>query len=229
MANRSAVLAPLLALVVAVPIGAFDGAMGFARRVEFPASSGPSIHWISIPWQYQPVDVGTPGILDAEDLCADLGGASNVAAIVRWNEATSTFVEHLCGLPSPFPIVQGVGYGVRNASFAEIRGMIAGAHDDALAFSIPATGGSQLSWLSVPYHLRSPDRGGDLVVTAADLCDQVGTTDLLAIVSWNEVAGLFESFACGSSFSAPFTVERGTAYGFVNRGTQTISWQPVHY
>lgn len=203
--------------------------MGFTRQFNFPYASVTNLHWISIPWKYLPQDTGTIGVLDAEDLCADLGGSQTIAAVLRWNEATSSLVEHPCGAASPFALAEGTGYALRNAAGSGIAGALAGAHDNAFSYSIAATGGSQLSWLSVPYHLRIPEKFGDLLVNAEDLCRQIGSSELLAITRWNNDQSAYEAYGCGSTFVAPFEINRGESYGVVNRATQTIVWQPIHY
>ena len=81
-------------------------------------------------------------MLDAEDLCHDLGSNESVAGVVRWDEATSTFEEHSCGAVDPFPLTQAISYAVRNAPARTIVGAVAGAHDDAYTYSISPSGGS---------------------------------------------------------------------------------------
>jgi hypothetical protein len=203
--------------------------MGFTRQFHFPPSAGPSLHWVALPWNYQPQDVGTPGVLDAEDLCQDLGGEDTIAAVLRWDEATSAFAEHLCGAADPFALDQGEGYGLRNVPGETFLGALAGVHDDTFAYSIPPSGGSQLSWLSVPYHLRIPEKHGSLTVDAEDLCRQIGLSEVLAIVRWNDEVGAYEAYGCGSALQPPFELVRGEAYGVVNRMGQTVDWQPIHY
>lgn len=218
-----------LTLLTLLPTPLLASTMGFARQFDLPPSAGPSLHWISLPWSYQPQDVGTPGVLDAEDLCRDLGGEETVAAVLRWDEPTSTVQEHTCGTENPFALDRGEGYGVRNVPGRTIRGAVVGAHDDAFAYSIPATAGSQLSWLSVPYHLRIPENHGDLGIDAEDLCRQIGLTEVLAVVRWNAAVGAYEAYGCGSELAMPFEIVRGLAYGVINRGQQTLDWQPIHY
>ncbi len=232
-ALRAPAVPTRLMLVLGV-LAASDGlyaqsTMGFSRQFAFESTAPTNNHWISIPWNYHPTDVGTVGVLDAEDLCLDLGGFETVGAVIRWNESTSTLSEHLCGTPSPFALSKGVGYGVRNAPGRDIQGAVVGAHDNSHSYSIAASGTSQLSWLSIPYHIRIPENLGVLLVTAEDLCRQVGASEILAIVRWNNAASVFEAYGCGSDLAVPFEIERGEAYGLVNRGTQAISWQPTHY
>lgn len=218
------------AFLIAAPVpGSVAVIMGFTRQFHFPATGGQNLHWVSLPWVYQPEDVGTPGVLDAEDLCQDLGGSATIAAVVRWNEASATFVEHTCGAASPFALAVGTAYALRNASGQTIRGALAGAHDNGFSYSIPASGGSQLSWLSIPYHVRIPERQGNPIVTAEDLCRQIGVSEVFAIVRWDEPSAAFQSYGCGSELQSPFEIQRGEGYGVVNRSGQAISWQPIHY
>jgi hypothetical protein len=135
----------------------------------------------------------------------------------------------MCGAGSPFALVKGTGYAIRNSFERTIAGTVAGAHDNAYSYSIVASGGSQLSWLSIPYHVRIPENFGELIVTAEDLCRQMGSSEVLAITRWDNDASAYESYGCGSTLAAPFQVNRGEAYGVVNRGAQTIVWQPIHY
>lgn len=225
--RRPAVLVGLLILVPSLSANA--STMGFTRQFYFPPGTSPTLHWIALPWSYQPQDVGTAGVLDAEDLCQDLGGSATVEAVLRWDEATSTFVEYLCATTGPFPLSLGEGYGVRNVPGETILGAVAGTHDDAFSYSIAPTGGSQLSWLSVPYHLRMPEKHGDLDVDAEDLCRQIGSSEVLAVMHWNDETEAYEAYGCGSDFETPFEITRGDGYGVINRSGQTIDWQPIHY
>lgn len=221
--SRAAVV--LLLLLLAGQAAA-QSSMGFKHNVVLEATSAPALHWVSLPYLYTPQDVGTPGTLDAEDLCQDLDG---IAAVLKWDESTSTFVQHLCGDPSPFALEQGLGFGIRLEPVRHFSAALSGGHDDGFAYSIPPSGGSQLTWLSVPLHVRIPEKLGDSRVTAEDLCQQIGETEVLAIVRWNPNAAAYESYGCGSAFHEPFQLVRGQAYGVVNRSSQTIDWQPIHY
>lgn len=229
LSSCSSVLLAAVSLALSVSAPAGSATMGFTRQFYFPAAAGTNLHWIALPWRYQPQDVGTAGILDAEDLCQDLGGEETIAAVVRWNEPSSTLVEHPCGGENPFPVSQGVGYALRNATGQTIQGAVAGAHDNVFSYSLAPSGGSQLSWLSVPYHLRIPENEGDLRVTAEDLCRQIGSSEVLAIIRWDEVSATYKAHGCGSAFQPPFEIVRGKAYGVINRVGQTIEWQPIHY
>lgn len=218
-----------IAIASAIPGVSSADSTGFTHKFSFPPTAGPNLHWISLPWDYQPIDFGTVGVLDAEDLCHDLGSVGSVAGVVRWDEATSTFEEHLCGAVDPFPLTQAISYAVRTAPGGMIIGAVAGAHDDAFGYSIPPSGGSQVTWVSVPYHLQIPENGGTLRVTAEDLCRQIGGAEVLAILRWDEAIAAYRAYGCGSTFEAPFEIERGQGYGVVNRPGQTIDWLPLRY
>lgn len=207
--------------------GAFPSTMGFKKRLILSATPGPSIHWVSLPYRYEPADVGTIGVVDAEDLCQDVGDGGGITAVLRWNEATSTIVEHACGNPGPFALQAGQAYGIRRTPNWSLSANLAGGHDDALSFSIPASGTSQLSWVSVPYHLRNATNNDP--VTAEGMCQQIGTSELLAIVRYDSAAGAYRAYGCGSTFESPFQVDTVQGLGLVNLGGQTISWQPLHY
>ena len=207
--------------------GALQSTMGFKQRLIFSATSGPSIHWLSLPYRYEPEDVGTIGVVDAEDLCQDVGDGGGITAVLRWNEAASTIVEHTCGNPSPFALQAGQAYGIRRTPNWSLSANLAGGHDDALSFSIPASGASQLSWVSAPYHLRNAANNDP--VTAAGVCQQIGSSEVFAILRYDSAAGSYRAYGCGSTFELPFQVEAGEGLGLVNRGSQTISWQPLHF
>lgn len=214
-----------LSLLLA-PYALAQPSTGFKQNVIMEATTAPALRWLSLPYVYSPEDVGTPGTLEAEDLCHDLDG---IAAVLRWDEASSTFAEHLCGDPAPFALDPGVGYAVRLEPVRHLFAALSGGHDEAFTYEIPPSGGSQLAWLSLPFHLRIPEKLGDSRVTAEDLCRQIGETEVLAIVRWSRDAGAYETYGCGSAFHTPFQLVRGEAYGVVNRPSQTIDWQPIHY
>lgn len=217
--------APLLSYPT--PKGAGTPNMGFKQAVDLTKAQIERVHWLSLPYRYAPADVGTPGVVDAEDLCQDLGGGW-LLGILRWHEPTSTFIEHTCGGPSPFPLVKGMGYGIRIAPNYHVRTDVGGGHDDDFTFSIPPTGGSQMSWISLPYHLKKLSFGPG-PFTAEDLCRQIGVSEVKAIVRHDTATGIFHAYVCGSTFEQPFEIKRGTAYGVINQTGQTITWQPEHY
>lgn len=223
--SRLRIVAAALALLVSTS-GAAQSSIAFKQNVILESSPTSILHFVSLPFVYTPPDVGTIGTLDAEDLCQDLDG---VAAVLRWDEPSSTFVEHQCGDASPFGLSQGVGYAVRLPPNFGIRSALSGGHDDAFAYSIPPSGGSQLAWLSVPYHVRIPEKHGDSRVTAEDLCRQIGLAEVAAILRWNRELGAYEAYACGSTFQEPFQLARGEGYGVINLPNETIDWQPIHY
>lgn len=201
---------------------------GFKQTLLLPRAPVPTVHWLALPYLYSPLDVGLPGTIDAEDLCRDLG-PGGVEAVVAWDDATSTFIEHLCGAADPFALTQGIGYGIRVVADWGLEATLSGGHDDGFVYTLPAGPGGQLTWLSVPYHLRIPPSRGASPVTAEELCRQIGSAEVLAIVRWDpEVAG-YEAYGCGSVFEAPFEVVRGRSYGVVNRPGATITWQPIHF
>jgi hypothetical protein len=153
-----------------------------------------------------------------------------VGFVVRWNEASSSFEGHSCGGPSPFLLEQGVGYGVMNAPGAAIEGALVGAHVDGYSFFLPSTTGSNLSWLSIPYHLDLLDAPGALPGRdAEDLCESAGASEVFAVVAWEDLTGAYVAHACGSELVAPFPIVPGVAYALVNRDGEGIEWQPPVY
>ena len=148
----------------------------------------------------------------------------------RWDEPTSIFVKHTCGLgTNNFTLSRGSAYGVVNASGQTIKGLLVGTHDDTFSYSIAATAGSNLTWVSVPYHQAIPDVAGSAgVVDAEDLCRSVGPA-VTAVVRWDATSSAYVAYACGSVFDTPFPVNLGEGYGVINAPGQTISWQPPHY
>ncbi len=74
-----------------------------------------------------------------------------------------------------------------------------------------------------------PDGGGLAdAVDAEDLCLQAGP-ELFSVLRWDEAAGRYEAYLCGSEFATAFELEQGVAYGLVNIDGETIQWQPTHY
>ncbi len=220
MSRRSVVaLSVVLAIVVALPLPASN--MGLALRMQLDSTSQP-LHFISLPYLYTPAT--------AEALCQDLGGSGCVSEILRWDDATSTFVEYSCGSGAgDFALEEGMGYGVRVVLYQSIDALVVGIHDDTFEFDFAPGAGANLHFISLPYHLALPDAGGqEDVVDAEDLCLQAGP-ELFSVMRWNEATGRFEAYLCGSEFSVPFELEQGVAYGLVNADGETFSWQPTHY
>jgi hypothetical protein len=220
--RRRSLLLVALATVALSATPATASNMGFALNLSWPSQSSPSVTWLSLPWRYTPTT--------SELLCQDLGGSAEIATVQRWVETTSTMVTYACGSGAgAFALVPGIAYGVRPQAWTQVAAVVVGAHDDAFAYSIAATSGSNLTFVSVPYHSAIPDAGGTPgVVDAEDLCSSVGNT-LFAVLRWDATAGAWVAHACGSAFDTPFPLELATGYGLVNAAGQTIAWQPPHY
>ena len=198
--------------------------MGFRLTLTLPRGT----RFVSIPYRYTPADFGSPGVLDSEDLCRDLGA---VTSIVRWVEASSQFVQYTCGSASGwFPLQEGTAYGVFNGGASDVTATLVGAHDNTFSYSLPATVGSNLSWVSIPYHARIPDVSGTPAgLDAEDVCQAVGSSIAFAVIRWDVETSLFVSYRCGSTLEEPFRLSIGEGYGLVNAAGQSISWQPPHY
>lgn len=210
----------LLAASTAPPILANMGATHWFRFDWTPSSA--NLHWVSLPLLYSPTT--------AEGLCLDLGGATGITEVHRWDEATSRFVVHVCGGATPFALIKGMAYGIVNASGVRIEAVVAGSHDDAFVYTLAPTAGSNLTWVSLPYHLKLPEVAGTPTgADAEDLCRSIGLSEVLAIVSWDETPQAFVTYACGSTLDTPFGLEVGEGYGLINRPGQTITWQPPHW
>ena len=207
------------ALVLSIPASASN--MGVALRMQL-SWTPQQLHFISLPYLFTPAT--------AEALCQDLGGSGHVSSILRWDDVTSTFVEYSCGSGAgDFALDEGTGYGVRVRTGGSIDALVVGIHDDTFEFDYSPGSGSNLHWISLPYHLALPDVGGlEDVTDAEDLCIQVGP-ELFSVLRWNEAAGRYQAYLCGSEFSEPFELEQGVGYGLINVDGETVSWQPTHY
>jgi hypothetical protein len=214
----------LLAMMLAVPASASN--MGF--RVSFRLQPSGFSNWISVPYLYSPEDFGTPSVVDVEDLCRDLGGSSTVASVLRWDEPSSTFMSWTCGAAgTPFSLVKGTAYGVVNVPGEIVEASLLGAHDNAFAFNIPATTGSNLTWISIPYHHKIPDLAPS-GVDAEDVCRSIGSA-AAAIIRRDAATGTYSAYACASTFDTPFPIAIGTGYGVINSPGQSIVWQVPIY
>jgi hypothetical protein len=100
------------ATITASIVGSHDDGFTFT----LPPTAWSNLSWVSIPYhQSIPTGAGTPGALDAEDLCRSIGSAS-VWAIVTYDNASGSYVFYACGsvFDTPFAITAGAGYGVVN-------------------------------------------------------------------------------------------------------------------
>jgi len=128
-----------------------------------------------------------------------------------------------------FTLEKGVAYGAQNASGQTIAALVVGSHDDAYAYAIAPTAGSNLTWISIPYHHDLRDQAGVAgLLDAEDLCRAIGPA-VAAIMRWDAVAGVYRSYACGSELDTPFEIQLVFGYGLVNTAGQTIPWQPPHF
>ncbi len=119
--------------------------MAFAFRVNLGVA-GQELRFIALPYDVTPDT--------AEALCEDLGGDEAVAEVLRWDEATSRFVVHTCGsVTQDFSLEEGMAYGVRSAAGNAIDALLVGMHDQSFTLELAPTTGSNMSWISPPYHL----------------------------------------------------------------------------
>jgi hypothetical protein len=195
---------------------------GFRITFRFlPNGANSSENWISIPYLYTPADFGTIGIVDAEDVCRDLGGAATVQSVLRWDEPSSTFLSWTCGSAgTPFAITKGTAYGIQSAPGQVIEGSLVGAHDNNFSFTLASTTGSNLSWISIPYHHKILDVAPPAGIDAEDLCRFFASP--AAILRRDPLAGAYVAYACGSTLDTPFPIVIGTGYAIVNQPGQTI-------
>ncbi len=212
----------LLAGLLLVAAATSASNMAFALRMQLD-SNGQGLHFVALPFEYTPAN--------AEELCTDLGGAAVVANVQRWDEPTSKLVAHTCGSGTEnFTLAEGAAYGVTTAAGQAVDALVVGLHDEAFSFTIAPTSGSNLSWVSAPYHAAIVDRGGAPgVVDAEDLCLAIGSGTVFAVVRWDNATSTFAAHVCGSVFSAPFPLTIGEGYGLVNAAGQTVDWRPEHY
>ena len=97
--------------------GLIVGSHDAAFTLSLTATSGSSLSWVSAPYHAAIVDLaGTPGVVDAEDLCRAIGEGT-VFAVVRWDEGSGAYAAHTCGsvFDEGFPLTVGEGYGLVNA------------------------------------------------------------------------------------------------------------------
>lgn len=214
-----------LSAVVVLALVAASSARASNTAFALPLTFGGAVQvlsFLSVPYVYAPAT--------AEALCADLGGAAKVASVLAWDEASSTFLTHTCGSGSSnFALEEGVAYGARTVAGQTVDALIVGVHDDAFAFSLAPTSGSNLAWVSIPYHQSIPDLlGAPGVVDAEDLCQSVGPS-LWAVLRRDTASASYAAYICGSVFDTPFPIGLGEGYGLVNRSGHEITWQPPHF
>jgi len=218
---RAIRVAAFVAVVGLCAASASASNMAFALRLQV-GGGGQELRFVALPYEYAPAT--------AEELCDNLG-APTVAEVLRWDDAASGFVVHPCGTGTAnFELEEGYAYGVRTAMDKAIDALLVGTHDPAFTLALPSGSGSNLSWVSVPYHAAIPDRAGvPGVVDAEDLCLAIGEGTVFAIVRWDEGSWAYVTHTCGSVFDEGFPLTVGEGYGLVNAEGQDISWQPEHY
>lgn len=196
------------------------GTIGFAYKLVRDPTT-PARFSLSLPYVYGPGN--------ASGLCADLGPGT-VANVRTWDEASSRFLVYACsGGANNFTLVPGRAVLVERAPGTTLNALLVGAHDGQLEFDISPTPGSNMTWVSLPYHLALPDAGGIAgVIDAEDLCLDVGA-GLMAVVRWVEEEEVFAAYLCGSTLDQPFPLEVTQGYGLVNAPGEGFSWRPDHF
>jgi hypothetical protein len=178
--------------------------------------------WTSIPFN-RPYSV-------AGDLCADLGLTSTGfvrGTVTVLNPATGYFSTVACGTlaSNALQLVRGRGVQLRQPNIASAPESMAilGSHDNALELTIPDAGEGQIGnlWYSVPYHTTA--------VTAADLCSEIGMSNMEAMVTrLDATTGVMTSVTCGTQEAGALTLVNGESVRLRDpNGPKTFL--PAHY
>ena len=227
----------LAAGLVVLGAGAVQASnMAFLVRYQltYDAGGASNLHWVSIPYHYQPPDVNGNGVVDAEDLIQDLqpraytrpcqvgSSGPDVCAVYqvwRWDESTGSYQTYRLndfgtGL---FTLTPGEAYGldiqaVGSNTTHDLE--LVGGNDPTFQLQYcfdPSADNSH--WFSLPPNLMIPDSNGNGQVDAEDLGQAMGGPDwIYQIRRYDTATGLQQVWRVGSAFGTPFTIDATEGY-----------------
>lgn len=233
MKIRTIVAAALVTVLLGIGSAGASN-MAFLVRYQLTySSSGSNLHWVSIPYHYQPPDANGNSVVDAEDLAQDLqprdsgytrpcDASTNPCAVYQvwhWDEASGAYETWRAGssFGTPFQLQPGESYGL------DIQAV--GANTTHL---LELTGGNDPSFqlqycfdpsannyhrFSLPPNLMISDVNGNGQLDAEDLGQAMGGPDwIYQIRRYVTSTGLEESWRVGSAFGTPFTIDPKEGY-----------------
>ncbi len=176
-------------------------------ELKAPPDAVNGTNWLALPYKNK------PGLIDAEDLFNDLGGAAFVESIARFDSASDSFETFTGGPGNNFTLTAGEGLRVVMKSTVQYE--IFGSHDAQYVVPLPGFDVSPTgsSWISLPYNAES--------TTASALRDEIGPSAVQEIQRYIRSTGAYQVY---SGSSADFSLERGQAYQIIMK--ETIQYVP---
>ncbi len=206
-------LRPWIAVLLIVPALLLAGhllASNVGYRIVYELKAPPDAidgtNWLALPYENK------PGLVDAEDLFNDLGGATFVESVARYVSATDSFETFTGGPDNNFTLV--AGEGLRIVMKSTVQYEIFGSHDPQLVVALPGpeVTMSGSSWLSLPYNAESTSAGA--------LMEEIGPSMVQQIQRYVRTTGAYQIY---NGSSADFSLERGEAYYIrVNKSVQYV-------
>ncbi len=175
-------------------------------ELKAPPDAANGTNWLALPYKNK------PGLIDAEDLFNDLGGATTVESIARYLPQTNTFAVFTGGPENNFTLVPGEG--IRIVMKATVQYEIFGSHipQQVVALPGPEESFAGSSWLALPYNAQ--------VTTASELMDEIGPSMVDEIQRYIRTTGSFQVY---SGTGGNFSLEKGEAYlVLVNQSVQYV-------
>ncbi len=201
-----AVLLIIPALLLVGHLVASNVGYRIVYELTAPPDSANGTNWLALPYRNK------PGLVDAEDLFNDLGGATFVESIARYVTATDTFETFTGGPDNNFTLIAGEGLRVVVKSTVQYE--IFGSHDPQHVITLPGLEATPTgsSWISLPYNAES--------TSAAALMDEIGPSMVDEIQRYVRSTGAYQVY---SGSGADFSLQRGEAYQIrVNKSVQYV-------
>jgi len=198
------------ALLASAALFASNMGLRVTRTLKGPLESASGTSWLALP--YKP----KPGLTSAATLWADLGGASNVVSISRYDAPSGTLQTYTGNAQDDFALAPGEGLRVQVAATVDYR--ILGAHDPGVVITLlgPESSPTGTNQFSPPFNAKAG--------SAAALRDEIGRNIVTGVSRWITATDTLETYA-GASNDIDFALVPGESYLVgVNR---TVQYLPV--
>ena len=225
----------LLTILIVGAAGALLASnMGFKLSYNLVNAGTVGNNWVSLPYYYTPADLNSNSLVDAEDLCDDIGGpcaAASSCSIGRWNTATDAPVTWTFQGTRGTPFTLTAGESVFVKVKAGTTFVVVGSHNPSLGYALANAGTVGNNWFSVPYHANLPDNNANSLMDAEDLCDDIGgpcaAASSCTIGRWNTATDAPVTWTCQGTRGTPFTLTTGEGV-FIKVNANT-TYTPSHY
>jgi hypothetical protein len=188
--------------------------MGFKVDISQPKGAQLNMNFIAVPYNFP--DVNSDLSVTAADLRTDMGGATYVANVQRWDPATESWKLYTGRAAQDFALIPGEGYLIQvNTSVSYV---CVGTHDPSATVSMLKGAQLNMNFVSVPYH--------SMCSMASDLRTEMGGATYVAnIQRWDTATESWKLYT--GRAAQDFAITPGEA--LLVQVNTSFTWTPSHY